>query len=54
MIARLIGRVNPMRTAVFAFIAVAALALGAMGIYSADAASDSIDADGYGITASIR
>lgn len=43
-----------MRTAVFSFLTVAALAMGVMGIYSADAASERLNADGYGITASIR
>ena len=41
-----------MRTAVFSFLTVSALFLGAMGIFTADAAGDRAGFDGYGITAS--
>ena len=43
-----------MRTAVFSFLTVSALCLGAMGIYSADAASERATFDGYGISAAAR
>lgn len=43
-----------MRTAVFSFLMISALALGTMGIYSASATSGEAAFDGYGVTSAVR
>ncbi len=43
---------NPVKAAIFSFIMLSAVALGGVGIYTADASSGHAPIDGYGVTAS--
>ena len=44
---------TPVKAALLSFAMLAALAIGAVGIYSADAATGHVAVDGYGVTASV-
>jgi len=43
---------NPVKAAIFSFIMLSAIALGGLGIYSADASIGHGVVDGYGVSAS--
>ena len=43
-----------MKAAVMSFLMLAAVAMGGLGLYSAQASADRATADGYGINAAVR
>lgn len=45
---------TPVKAALLSFAMLSAIALWGVGIYAADAASDHVVVDGYGVTASAR
>ncbi|MBL8582478.1 MAG: hypothetical protein JNL61_09655 [Rhizobiaceae bacterium] len=45
---------TPVRAALLSFAMLAAIVIGGIGIYAADAANGHAAVDGYGVTASLR
>lgn len=45
---------TPLKSVLLTVLMISGIAFWAVGIYSADAASDHVVVDGYGVTASVR
>lgn len=45
---------SPVKAALLSFAMLAAIAIGGIGIYAADAANGHLAVDGYGVTADLR